>query len=86
VDNIDERINQDLFKTQASTGIATKLNEFWRYQLISTKFNRVMSDEMIKDCMGDTPLSKQKQMGQTRVSKELMVQDFLNPMIGTGED
>lgn len=46
-DNLKSKISLDLFSRQATTGIATKASEHWRWQIVPMNLKRLMSPEFV---------------------------------------
>ena len=85
-DNIDEKITAELFDKQATTGLVTKKSENWRWQILPMNLKRMMSPEYMAQSNRSDLEERLALRGQIKSAKKLMVQDFLDPMIGSGED
>ena len=85
--NLDMKINDDLFTKQATTGLVTRTSQHWRWQIVPLSLQRLMSEEMKHEQQNESTLTDRlAQRGQVRSMKKLMVQDILDPMIGSGKD
>lgn len=85
-DNIDSKITEDLFATPTTTGLVTKYSQFWHYQVFTPDLTRLMSPEVM-DAHSVTSLEdRMKFKGESRLTKKLMVEDFLGQMIGSGKE
>jgi hypothetical protein len=86
-DNIEEKITDSLFESQATTGLVTKTSEHWRWQIVPLNLQRLMSpDFAASESSGSELADRLALRGQIKSAKKIMVQDFLDPMIGTGEE
>lgn len=88
LDNIDEKINESLFKTPSTTGFVTKYSENHRWCITSLKLQRFMDDNYMKDkSKDDSALANRLNFrGKMRSSKQLMVGEFLDQYISGGLD
>lgn len=86
--NVNERITADLFgKFPATTGIVTPHSNHWRYEVFTPKVQRLLSPSFREEFeMMTHSRIKAKMAGQSRVTKRMLTEEFLNDMIGTGED
>lgn len=86
--NIDEKITEALFEKKfSSTGLAIPESKNWRYQALTFHWNREYSkdvEEMIADhvAKGNAGFIA----SQEDLSKRLMVEQLLRPMISTGKN
>ena len=85
-DNLESRITEDLFAKQATTGIVTRTSQHWRWQIVPLNLQRLMSEEVRGEPTESTLTDRLAQRGQVRSTKKLIVQDILDPMIGSGKD
>lgn len=90
-DNIDDKITEDLFETQSTTGYVSPHSEHWRWQVLSINLNRIMSQELMRERGIDkeekSSLSKRLDWAaQEENFKKFEVRDFLEEMIGSGKD
>mmetsp|Transcript_25264 Transcript_25264/g.25496 ORF Transcript_25264/g.25496 Transcript_25264/m.25496 type:complete len:280 (+) Transcript_25264:157-996(+) len=85
-DQIDEKINDSLFDKQKSTGLITKNSNHWRWHMITMNPKRILNPDFIRLYTQTSLESRMQIRGQVRSAKKIMAQDFLDPMIGTGED
>ena len=84
-DNMESKITDELFAKQATTGLATKTSEHWRWQVITLDPSRIMNPQHYYN--SETGAQERLELkAQLRSSKTILAQDFLNPMIGTSED
>jgi hypothetical protein len=83
---IETKITEDLFSSQATTGLVTRHSEHWRWQMVPMNIQRMMSPECRVESSGSHLTDRLAQRGQVRSMKKLIVQDILEPMIGTGSD
>jgi len=86
--NLDEKVTADLFgKFPATTGIVTPHSNHWRYEVFTPKVQRLLSTSFREEfeTMSKSRI-KAKMVGQSRVTKRMLTEEFLNDMIGTGED
>jgi hypothetical protein len=88
LDNLDEKINENLFKTPSTTGLVTKYSENHRWAITSLKLQRFMDDEYMKGkSKDDSALANRLNFrGKMRSSKQLMVGEFLDQYISGGLD
>ena len=90
LDNMDAKINDDLFKTQSTTGLVVKHSEHWRWQTMSINLKRMLSEELIRERSpnGDTSnLTKRLDWAaQSENFKKFEVRDFLEEMVADGRD
>lgn len=85
--NLDRKITEDLFATPSTTGIVTNESNHWRYHLLSIQLKRLMSSEFASESAAGTSLADRlQQRGQIKAVKRLMVEDFLEPLIGSGKE
>ena len=85
-ENLESRITEDLFAKQATTGIVTRTSQHWRWQIVPLNLQRLMSEEFRGEPTESTLTDRLAQRGQVRSTKKLIVQDILDPMIGSGKD
>lgn len=85
-DNLSTKINNELFTKQATTGLVTRNSQHWRWQIVPLSLKRLMSEEYRSQQAESTLADRLAQRGQVRSTKKLMVQDILDPMIGSGKD
>lgn len=84
--NMDKKINKELFKKQSTTGIITNNSEHWRWHTVTLNVDRMMSPEYVSINSTNSKLADRfNEKNQSRLSKKMLVQDFLEPMISTGE-
>ena len=86
LDNIDSKITSSLFEKQSTTGIVKKDSNLWKLQLVTLDLDRVMGPETQAEFRMSTLQERLNYRGQIKSAKRLMVEDFLNPLVGTGED
>ena len=86
LDNIDAKITNSLFEKQSTTGIVKKDSNLWKLQLVTLDFDRVMGPETKAEFGMSSLQERLNYRGQIKSAKRLMVEDFLNPLIGNGED
>ena len=48
-DNINQRINEDLFESEATTGLVTRSSQHWRYYALTYEFGPNMLDPDASD-------------------------------------
>lgn len=87
-ENIDSRITDELFaKESATTGYVTKYSNLWKYQVFTPKLERLLSEEFQDKLFSNTALmDRLKTKAQFRIAKRVVVEDFLNQIIGTGDE
>ena len=87
-DQIDSRITEDLFSKEAgSTGYVTKYSNLWKYQVFTPKLKRLLSDDFQEKLQNSTAMmDRLKAKGQYRIAKRVVVEDFLDQIIGTGAE
>jgi hypothetical protein len=84
--DISSRITEDLFETpSATTGIITPTSNYWKYQIFTPKFERLMSSEDA-DPFGTQAGWKSTIKSDYRVTKKIIVDDFLHQLIGSGKE
>lgn len=84
--NIETRITAKLFTKQATTGLVTKQSEHWRWHLITMDPKRIMNPAFMRQYAGDSLEDRMEVRGGVRSAQRIFAQDFLDPMIGTGEE
>lgn len=85
-ENMHEKITEELFNKPCTTGVVTKVSEYWGTCALLTNPNRILFGERL-EMKGEErvkAIQLRRQLG-SRVSKE-NVKAVLNTMIGTGED
>lgn len=87
-DNVDDLITEKLFDSPATTGILTKDSESWRHNAMSTDLNRMISSDLYNELVikNQSINSRAEWKGRARFTKRMMAEDFLNQMVGTGEE
>ena len=85
--NVDNLITEQLFATPTTTGIVTRYSEHWRYNIMKTDYKRIMSGDLYDQLTANSALTNRLNMkAQSNLTKRLFVEDFLDQMIGTGEE
>ena len=87
-ENVDSKITLDFFDAPSTTGLRVNDSEHWRYATHTMSIDRLMHMQNSESHMtGSTSLTELLDKKQQRNSaRHLVVQDFLDPMIGTGTD
>lgn len=87
-ENVDSKITLDLFDAPSTTGLRVNDSEHWRYATHTMSIERLMHMQNSESHMtGSTSLTELLDKKQQRNSaRHLVVQEFLDPMIGTGAD
>ena len=86
-ENMDSRIVEELFAKPATTGLVTGESRHWRHHLMTINLRRVVSPEFVAENAGSSSLADRlQQRGQLKSVKRMLVEDFLEPLIGTGEE
>lgn len=94
--NIHEKITPELFeKESTTTGLTTPTSNLWKYQIFAPTLKRLLNDEYFHAKLAEIEPSntesansflqnRLKSKSDYRVAKRLIVEDFLNEMIGSG--
>lgn len=61
-------------------------SSYWRYRPISIRLERQMSQESVDEYTGKTSIDRMNNDAQKGIVTKLVVQNFLEPMIGTGAE
>lgn len=85
-ENVDTKINEDLFSAPATTGLVTNESKHWRYQLLTIQLKRLMSQEYLSEAAGSSLADRLQQRGQLKSVRKMLVEEFLAPMIGSGAE
>lgn len=85
-ENMDSKINAALFATPCTTGLVTKNSHLWRLHTITMNINREISAELKEEYSDVGDQASVKSALQLKLDSKAYVHDFLEPMIGTGED
>lgn len=86
-ENMDTKIVEELFAKPATTGLVTGESRHWRHHLMTINLRRVVSPEFVAENAGSSSLADRlQQRGQLKSVKRMLVEDFLEPLIGTGEE
>jgi hypothetical protein len=85
---MDSKITEDLFEAPATTGILTRDSKHWRYHLLTIQLKRMLSPEYVSEssASGSSLADRLQQRGQAKSVKRLMLEDFIEPMIGSGQE
>ena len=87
LDNIDSKITEELFAAPATTGLVTSESRHWRHQLLTIQLKRMLSPEFVTESNSNGSLADRlQQRGQAKSVKRLLLQEFLEPMIGSGQE
>ncbi len=96
--NIHEKITPELFeKESTTTGLMTPTSNLWKYQTFAPTLKRLFNDQYFHAKLAEIEPSntesahsflqnRLKSKSDFRVTKRLMVEDFLNEMIGSGDE
>ena len=89
--NLDQKITRDLFNSPATTGLAVRHSDYWRWQVMSINLKRMFSEELMKERTqdGDEKSSLTKRLdfaAQAESLKKFEVRDFLEEMVASGRD
>jgi hypothetical protein len=83
--NLMSKINSNLFSKPSTTGVTNCFSEYWRYQPITLNIKREISPKVLANLTVGSE-GKSGLRSQVGITKKMMVQDFLEPMIVTGDD
>ena len=88
-DNLEERITKDLFSDKPSTtGLVTPYSSNWRYNIVTYKYDfaRMMSPQLFVH--GDDTMESRltTARNEKEYHKRKSMEDFLEPMVGSGEE
>lgn len=90
LENMNEKITEELFNTPgASTGYKTVQSHLWKYQTYVNSFHRMFTDSTY--FANNTPeMAEAQRVEQKEEGKEVMhrvlLENFLNTLISTGEE
>ena len=82
-EEVDEFISPSFFEKPSTTGIVTRSSNLWRYMPVTIDINRKMSREMLDKL--SPKFDDSAKNDQTVITKQLLVEEFLRPLIKTGE-
>jgi hypothetical protein len=86
-ENLETQITEDLFDTPSTTGIRFKDSEYWRYSVNTLKLKRFTAiQDQYSDMSGTSLADRVEYLAELRSNRKLIIQDFLDPMIGTGDE
>ena len=85
-DNLETKINEQLFIRPSATGLLTAHSNHWRYHLFTMNFKRILSPEFIDTYLDKVVGDRMSTRGHIRSVKNMIVEDILDPMIGTGSE
>ena len=85
-DNLETKINEQLFLRPSATGLLTAHSNHWRYHLFTMNFKRILSPEFIDTYLDKVVGDRMSTRGHIRSVKNMIVEDILDPMIGTGSE
>ena len=83
-ESIDEVITEQFFDAPNSTGLRFLDSEHWRYAVHTLKIKRFQDGET-EDMREFTLSERLDHLADMRANKKLIVHDFLDPLIGNGE-
>ncbi|KAJ1417693.1 hypothetical protein B484DRAFT_453887 [Ochromonadaceae sp. CCMP2298] len=86
--NVDNKITPDLFETEATTGLSTRYSGHWRFQALSHEYQleRVFHPERYARTDVSALERRLRTKQEVGLTRRLWVEDFLDPMIGSGEE
>lgn len=84
--SIENKITTKLFTKPSTTGLVTRQSEHWRWHLVTMDPKRVMNPAFMRQYAGDSLEDRMEIRGGVRSAQRIFAQDFLDPMIGTGEE
>jgi hypothetical protein len=87
LENMEEKITEDLFDGPKTTGLVNKDSEHWRWQAHVINIKRYLDENYDAEADASVNSIKAKSIlrGEVISHRNLVVQDFLEPIISTGE-
>ena len=79
MENLDEILKTELFESKpSSTGLSFGHSKYWQYQVVTNSLFRLNNEEPDEKGWANRPFDE--------AANRTMVMDYLNSMVGTGED
>ena len=89
LDNLEEKITEELFDAEAATtGLKTRYSQLWRTHVESHNFQleRLFNPATYEKTTGSTLEDRFLKMREVEFVKRRMVEDYLQQLVGTGEE
>jgi hypothetical protein len=83
--NLESKVNADLFKKPTTTGLVTKFSNYWRYHILPIDIDRFINSDDFDHFNDSSIAARLNDRAQLNLTQKLLVQDFLEPMIDSGE-